>query len=125
MAEVEDNINYFSNKTLETFNQEERIKGAKACLQALRVIEGVSRTHTNELTSTQYFEDINYLTKKILAATANLSPRDAGVICTLAEYIFSELTAGAPHLDNWMPEAAMTKEEIFEKRKVLSDEWDD
>lgn len=86
--------------------------GAQACLNALRAMEVIA----NE-TGHAYYAERELMVSTLIDAAEPLSPYMTGFIAALAEYIDLNLGVGAKPAHYWVPEAAMSEEEVEASRK--------
>lgn len=95
--------------------------GAKACREALRALTTTYWGDSNQ-TDAEYFDRQAAAISAILATAGPLSPRAAGAMAVLAEFVVvSEQDGSYLCLESqWKPWAAMTSEEQQERRNELA-----
>lgn len=86
--------------------------GAQACLNALRAMEVIA----NEA-GRGYYAERELMVSTLIDAAEPLSPYMTGFIAALAEYIDLNLSTGAKPAHHWLPEAAMSEEEVEANRR--------
>ncbi|MHB1246178.1 MAG: hypothetical protein ACYCZH_07030 [Sulfuriferula sp.] len=96
-----------------------RIESACACVDAINTMnlmlhpEGCCWPNQE-----QYWSTLDNAMALVKEAAGDMSPKAEGVLMTLAEVIRDDLTCGSPiGWAGWVPEAAMTNEELTAFRK--------
>jgi len=100
----------------------EGLAGARACLAALRAIEGVSRALDRPDTAIEEYQQAKKVAADmLLRAVGETSPHTAGFLTALAEYVDFVNLMGTPNLASggWVPDAAMTGREFAAHRMAL------
>lgn len=93
-------------------NTEQSRAGALACLNAMRIIERISRGNGPELSNEDWWINKEVEVSAMLQAAGVSDGFMAGFVAACAEYVSDVESAGTPNLYRWKPIASMTEEEI-------------
>lgn len=101
-----------------------RVGGGKACLEALRRLEILIPTDCVE-TAEDYFRHKEALISSLLSCAGELTPYTKGFMEALAEYTFANLEDGRFNidLDVWQPQSSMGEAEKAAKRQIFANLW--
>lgn len=100
---------------------EESRSGAMACMGALRAIERITEIENKgDLSMDAWWAMQDDCANAMLNAAGTPSVFMAGFISVFAEYAFTLNNSGHPALDQWKPEATMTKEEKADHRAAFT-----
>lgn len=111
------------NKVFPEFDEKERMHGGECGKALLNLIYSIGKTHGPHTQTKQTFIDQDYVFQKAFEAAGEISPRAAGVIAALVEYIsWSEMDC-CPNLRNWSPESGMSDKNIQEERIEKAIRW--
>ncbi|MFL9609706.1 hypothetical protein ACKF11_06425 [Methylobacillus sp. Pita2] len=111
------------NQVLAKFNEEERMYGGEYGMALLKLIIGIAESQGSHTTLEQTFIDKDYIIQKSFEASGDISPKAAGVIATLVEYIMSEIQAGQPSMERWIPESKLSNDDIQKERIEIAVSW--
>lgn len=96
----------------------ESVVGGKACMEALLKLEEAA---DESMTAEDYFlHRESAISDFMLQAGHDLPPMVAGFIRTLVEYAFTTMESGEPDFRGWVPESAMTEEELASCRREVA-----
>lgn len=112
-----------NNLVLQKFEEKARIEGADKALNLLRILESVGKALDSDTTLERYFADDEFIYKKIFELSGDVSPRLAGFMGCMVEYIYRSHQGGVPNLNVWRPEAGATRLEIARMRQVIIQDW--
>lgn len=86
---------------------DQRIAGARECIEALKVLEHSAENLPAEADDINVFWAIQSgNAEKLVSLFGPLTPRQEGAFRALAEYIHYSITTGGPNLANWNPRFA-------------------
>jgi hypothetical protein len=114
--------NSTSSNNIQSNQTEESRTGAMACMEALRKFVGWRSAIFNdgeEQTTDEYLRYKKAAILNVVSLAGELSPRAAGFMETLVEYIYECDEGVIADLDKWKPDAAMTEEERAAYRDEL------
>jgi hypothetical protein len=103
----------------------ESLKGAAACMKALRSAEKIARrpyTQDELFSMARYYQDFDATKAAFLKAAGPIPPHLRGFIEVMAEYVQFIMNTGEPDLDLWKPEACMSAAEVEEDRRKRTQE---
>lgn len=101
----------------------QRIKGASACIEALKILEHSAENLPEEAFDLEPFFRIESNAGRAFAR--NFEPMthvQEGAFRALAEYIHCSIVTGTPNLELWLPSVAMTPAEQEARIAEMSDE---
>lgn len=115
-----DNKSIFPNELSARFSPE-FIEGAEACLAAIAGVPAQVAANSSQSTW-DYFSTRDAAIACLLRCAGPLSPRAAGAMAVLAEFVAGqEQDAGYYSLNDWGSEMAMTDEELSQSRQEFAD----